>query len=162
IPTAVARPRVAELVEAGELVEVAVDGWRDRAYTVPGARPPRRLARDHATLISPFDPLLWERKRTKRLFGFDYTIEVYVPQEKRVYGYFVLPVLLGEALVARVDLKADRKASSLLVRGAWAEAGVDLDEVAPAVGGELAALATWLGLERTVVSRRGNLSRALS
>lgn len=147
VPIVSARARVAELVEAGELGSVAVDGWRHAAYCLPGARP-RRPTRTTATLLSPFDSLIWERSRTARLFGFDYRIEVYVPVPKRRYGYYVLPLLLGDALVARFDLKADRSGRALLVRGAYAEPGVDLAAVEAAAAVELAALCGWLGLDR--------------
>ena len=156
----VARPRVAELVEAGDLVEVAVDGWRDPAYVVPGARI-KRPSRVHATLLSPFDSLIWERDRTSRVFDFEYRIEVYVPEPKRRYGYFVMPLLFGDRLVARFDLKADRKASALQVRGAYAEPGVLADAVAGAAAAELTTLGGWLGLDRVTVGRRGDLAAAV-
>jgi uncharacterized protein YcaQ len=149
-----ARPRLAELVENGELQRVAVEGWRDVAYVPTGARP-RRPAREHATLLSPFDSLIWDRDRTNRVFGFDYKIEVYVPAPKRRYGYYVLPLLLGDRLVGRLDLKADRKPSALHVRAAHAEPQVDLPTVAAATAAELDALREWLALDRVVVEGRG-------
>jgi hypothetical protein len=156
----VARVRVAELVESGELSEVTVAGWREPGYTVPGARPapPRR---DQATLLSPFDSLIWERSRTRRLFGFDYRIEVYVPEADRKHGYFVLPLLFGDELVARFDLKADRHASVLRVRGAYVEDGVDRAVVAAAAAVELDALRSWLGLGELAIARRGDLAGPL-
>jgi hypothetical protein len=156
----VAKTRVAELVESGELVEVAVEGWKDTGYTIPNARP-KRPTREHATLLSPFDSLIWERSRALRLFGFDYRIEVYVPEPDRKYGYFVLPLLLGDELVARFDLKADRKASVLQVRGSYAEPGADPVVVAAAAAGELDVLREWLGLDTISFARRGNLALAL-
>jgi uncharacterized protein YcaQ len=156
----VARTRVPELVDAGELVEVAVDGWSEAAYALPNARP-KRPTRANATLLSPFDSLIWDRSRALRLFGFDYRIEVYVPEPRRKHGYFVLPLLLGDQLVARFDLKADRKASVLQVRGSYVEAGVDADQVAAAAAVELDALRAWLQLDGIAIARRGNLAPAL-
>jgi uncharacterized protein YcaQ len=155
-----AKARVAALAATGALVEVRVKGWRDRAYMLPGARA-ARSRREHATLLSPFDSLIWERARTTRLFGFDYTIEVYVPEPKRKYGYYVLPMLLGDELVARFDLKSDRKSSSLLVRGSYLEPGKNAEAVAPAALVELHTLRAWLGLENLVVATRGNLANIL-
>jgi uncharacterized protein YcaQ len=160
IRPAAARDRLAELVEAGELVEVSVEGWREPGYAPPDVRP-KRPTREHATLLSPFDSLIWERSRTLRVFDFDYRIEVYVPEPKRRYGYFVLPLLVGDELVARLDLKADRKASALMVRGAFIEPGIAGAEVAATAAPELTAIQAWLGLERVEVGRRGNLSSAV-
>ena len=155
-----ARLRLAELVEAGELVPVAVAGWPEPAYLRPGTRP-RRPRRHHATLLSPFDSLIWERSRTLRLFAFDFKIEVYVPAPQRRYGYFVMPLLLGDELVARFDLKADRRGSALLVPAAHLEPGADPGPVAEMAAAELDALRSWLGLDRVVVGRRGTLATAL-
>jgi uncharacterized protein YcaQ len=141
-----AKARVAELVASGELVAVDVEGWTDPAYCLPDARP-RRPSRSGGTLVSPFDSLVWDRKRTLRVFGFDYRIEVYVPAPKRVHGYYVLPLLLGDQLVARFDLKADRKASALRVVSSHLEPGVDRAEVIAAARDELALMQQWLGLD---------------
>lgn len=150
-----ARPRLAELVEAGELTEVEVEGWNQTAYTHPEAT--HNGAIDARAILSPFDSLIWERDRTERLFDFFYRIEIYVPERKRQYGYYVLPFLLGEDIVARVDVKAERDRGTLRVRGAFIEDGQEPDRVAPALAEELELMAGWLGLKRVRVGRRGNL-----
>jgi uncharacterized protein YcaQ len=158
IKVAAARPRLHELIEEGALVPVQVGDWREVAYLHPGARRPRRI-NAHA-LLSPFDSLIWERSRAERLFGVKIRIELYTPAPKRVHGYYVLPFLLGDAIAARVDLKSDRKASRLLVQGAYADDGHG-DDVAVALAVELRAMATWLGLDDIAVKPRGDLAPAL-
>jgi uncharacterized protein YcaQ len=160
LPAADARPRVAELVEAGELLPVAVEGWGERtvAYLTPGARIPRAV--DACALVGPFDSLIWERPRAERVFGFRYRIEIYVPREQRVHGYYVLPLLLGDRLVARVDLKADRAAGALLVQAAHAEPDAP-PETAEALASRLRAMAAWLGLEDVTVVGVGDLAPAV-
>lgn len=153
-------PRLfSEMVDEGRLDRVRVEGWKDFAYVVPGTRVPREVRA--RALISPFDPVMWERKPTQRLFGFEYKIEIYVPEPKRVYGYYCLPFLLADRFVARVDLKADRKARVLRVPGAFAEPGVDGDHVALELAEELRLLASWLGLDRIEMGRKGDLVRPL-
>ena len=159
------RPLLDELVAEGRLVPADVTGWKDRAYLHPEARRPNNPK--GRALLSPFDSLVWERDRTERIWGFRYRIEIYVPKAKRVHGYYVLPFLLDGHLVARVDLKADRQAGALLVRGSFAEDQVRESpartaEVAEELAGELATLATFLGLDGVEVEPNGDLAAALS
>jgi uncharacterized protein YcaQ len=160
LPRSSSKDRVAELVAADELIAVNVEGWTAPAYLWPTARRPRKL--QARALLSPFDSLIWFRQRTERLFGFRYRIEIYTPAAKRVHGYYVLPFLLGDTLVARVDLKSDRQRGALLVQGAFTEAGVDPIHVAAELGAELRAVASWLGLDEISVSGRGDLSSELA
>jgi hypothetical protein len=160
LPRQASKARVAELAAAGELIPVEVEGWTAGAYLWPSAREPRKV--HTRALLSPFDPLIWFRQRTERLFGFRYRIEIYTPAAKRTYGYYVLPFLLGDALVARVDLKSDRARGDLLVQGAFAEPGVDRGHVAGELAGELRLVAGWLGLDGVVVAPRGDLAGELA
>jgi uncharacterized protein YcaQ len=154
-----ARPRLAELVEAGVLEPVEVEGWSARAYRHVDAELPRAI--DARALLSPFDSLVFARSRVERLFGFRLRLEFYVPPGQRVHGYYVVPFLLGDRLVARVDLKADRRRQVLLVPGAFAEPDVPAAEVLSALAAELRALAAWLGLDDLEVGRAGDLARPL-
>ncbi|MFC1457693.1 winged helix-turn-helix domain-containing protein [Microvirga arabica] len=139
-----AKARIPELVEAGDLMPVTVKGWDGLVYLDPQAKVPRRV--EARALVSPFDPIVWERTRTERLFDFRYRIEIYTPAEKREFGYYCLPFVLGERIVARVDLKADRAAGNLIVHSVHPEASVAPEEIAPALGDELRLMAEWLNL----------------
>jgi uncharacterized protein YcaQ len=154
-PTKVA---VAELVSEGELIPATVEGWGQPAWRHRDARVPRRI--EAAALLSPFDPIVWERDRALRMFGFHYRIEIYTPEPQRVHGYYTLPVLMDEALLGRIDLKTDRQAGVLRVQSAWEEPGhrVDLDRVVAL----LRETATWQGMERIEVAQRGDLAPRLA
>lgn len=155
-----AAPRIDELVEEGALSCVEVESWQETAYLSSSARFPRTV--QGASLLSPFDPITWYRPRTERLFDFHYRIEIYVPAGKRKWGYYVLPFRLGDRIVARVDLKADRKAGRLLVLAAHEEPGVDTGECADALAGELRSLSEWLSLDSIRVSRNSPIARELA
>lgn len=159
IKQAPAKAAIDELVETGELVPVAVDGWKAPAWLHRDARIPRRI--DAAALLSPFDPVVWERGRAERIFDFHYRIEIYTPEPKRVFGYYSLPVLIDDQLVGRIDLKNDRQARVLRVQSAWREehAPADVEErIVPL----LDATRAWQGLETVEFTDRGNLSSDLA
>ncbi len=160
LPVREAKALVPELVEDGRLIECRVEGWPQPGYRHPGAVVPRRI--HGQALLSPFDPVCWHRDRTLRVFGFHYRIEIYVPRHKRVYGYYVLPFLLGDRLVARFDLKTDRARRVLEVRGSYVEEGADPVEVATAAAVELERLASLVGAAHVEVRPNGNLARALA
>jgi len=151
------RPRIAELVDSGDLLPVTVEGWKHPAYLWHDAHHPRRIAA--SALVSPFDPLLWERDRALRLLDFHYRIGLYTPREQRTDGYYVLPFLHGDRIAARVDLKADRKTRILHVHATHLEDPHDTP--AEALAHELRTLCTWLGLDHIAVARRGDLAAAL-
>jgi uncharacterized protein YcaQ len=155
LPVATTKARLKELLDAEVVDAVRVEGWKEPAWMVRGARPPRACSA-HA-LLSPFDSLIWERKRAERIFGFKVSFEIYVPPPKRIYGYFVLAFLMGEEIVARVDLKADRRRRVLLVPGAFLEPGQPAGGVAESLITQLAALAQWLDLDVIEVGERGDL-----
>jgi uncharacterized protein YcaQ len=154
------RPRIAELVEESALRVVRVEGIDKAMYLAKDAKLPRAAA--GRAILSPFDPLVWYRARTERLFGFRYRIEIYTPEHLREHGYYVLPFLAGDALAARVDLKAAREDSALLVQAVHLEPGSSAGETAASLASELRDVASWLGLERIVVTKKGSLAKALS
>jgi uncharacterized protein YcaQ len=146
-------------VEDGVLYEVAVEGWREKAFIHRNAKLLKR--RSATALLSPFDSLVWCRPRNERLFDFHYRIEIYTPKPKRRFGYYVLPILSGEALVGRLDMKADRENGTLRIEGAYLEHGVKAVNVVAPVAREVGTMAKWLGLEHTFVGVRGDFSRPL-
>lgn len=153
------RDIVTDLIDDKELQPVRIEGWRETAYMLPKTKAPKEI---HArALLSPFDSLVWCRPRLERLFNFHYRIEIYTPAAKRVYGYYVLPFLVGDEMVARVDLKADRKENSLLVLGAFSEPGVDIAYVANELKAEVQLMADWLGLENVRVTPNGDIATAM-
>ena len=156
---AIAKPLIAELTEEGVIHEVVVDGWKEKAYVHRDATIPKRIRA--TALLSPFDSLVWCRPRNERLFDFHYRIEIYTPKPKRRFGYYVLPVLCGESLVGRLDMKADRASSALLVEAAYLERGVSARSVSAPVARELQSMAAWLGLEQVKVGSRGDFARPL-
>jgi uncharacterized protein YcaQ len=160
ISHASSKAAVADLVATGELIPVEVDDWGAPAYMWHDARRPRGIPA--RALLSPFDSLVWYRERTERIFGFHYRIEIYTPEPKRQFGYYVLPFLLGDALAGRVDLKTDRQAGVLRVQSAWIELGHDPHYVAAELAEELALTASWLGVDRIEVMPRGDLSKELA
>jgi uncharacterized protein len=160
LPVADARARLADLVEAGDLVPVAVEGWTKPAYMPRGIAIPRKAG--GVALLSPFDPLISERARAERLFDFHYRIEIYTPSHKRKFGYYCLPLLMGDRIVGRFDLKADRAAGVLRVEAAHVEGHADVGEVGAAARGECERMAGWLGLPGGVeVKGRGKVAQAM-
>ncbi len=154
------RPLVKELVAAGEMEEVTVEGWSEPGYADPAAPLPRSI--DSSGFLSPFDPVVWFRPRSERLFDFHYRIEIYTPAPKRIYGYYVLPYRIGERMAGRADLKADRKTGRLLVQGAFHEPDEMPGRVADRMAGDLRQMAEWLGLEVVQVNGKGNLAGELA
>jgi uncharacterized protein YcaQ len=155
----VARRLLAELVEAGRLIPTRVAGWSEQAYVLPGVKVPRTV--EARAFVTPFDSLVWDRARLRRLFGMDYTIEIYTPVAKRVYGYYVFPFLLDDEIVARCDLKADRERRVLMVQSAHLEPGQDARRVIPALTRELRELQAWLQLDHLEIGGRGDLAAKL-
>jgi uncharacterized protein YcaQ len=161
LPRSESKARVAELAADGDVVPVRVEGWRQPAYL--STEPPTGLRRAASAraLLTPFDSLVWARERTERLFDFRYRIEIYTPKPKRVYGYYVLPFLLGDRLVARIDIKSDRQAGVLRIHGAFAEPHADPAHVAAELADELRLLSRWLGLGGVAIGRKGDLAAPL-
>jgi uncharacterized protein YcaQ len=159
LPRADSKARLAELVEAGALTPARVEGWSAPAYVTADTATPTRAAR---ALLSPFDPVVWSRPRAERVFGFRHRIEIYTPAAQRRHGYYVLPFLLGDRLVARIDARSDRRAGALRVLGAFAEPGTDPGAVAAELAEELRLLAGWLELEHVTVAGNGDLAGPLA
>jgi uncharacterized protein len=159
LPIAETKTAIAECVENGDLIPVTVDGWTKPTFVHKSTKLPRKAG--GTALLSPFDPLCWERDRTERLFNFYYRIEIYTPQPKRKFGYYVLPFLNGEDISGRVCLKADRETGTLRANAIHHEEMVDPAATASAMAGELVKMAEWLGLPNVEVKKSGNLSAAL-
>jgi uncharacterized protein YcaQ len=159
LKSAQALPAIRELVEDGVLLPVTVPGWKHEAYLHRDARIPRRI--ETTALLSPFDPVVWQRSRAERLFGFHYRIEIYTPQPKRVFGYYVLPLLIDDALVGRIDLKSDRQNGVLRVQASWSETDAPSDTAAR-LAPLLRQTAAWQGLDEVEVMNRGDLAGAVA
>jgi uncharacterized protein YcaQ len=155
-----AKPRIAELVETGDLIPATVQGWDKVAYLSRDARLPRRM--EAQALLAPFDPLIWQRDRVEALFRTRIRLELYTPREKRTHGYYVLPFLLGDRIVARLDLKADRAGSTLRVQAAHAEPDVAKAAIVEPLANELRLMAAWIGLEKIKMEGVGDLGRVLA
>ncbi len=160
VPVGAARPLLATLVATGELREVRIEGWQEPAFLHPQATLPRRIGA--SALLSPFDPVVWYPERARRLFGFEHRVEILVPLAERRWGYYVLPFLLGDRLVARVDLEADRSERRLRVLAAHLEPEAEPEPVASALATELQSLGSWLDLDSVAVGRRGDLVASLA
>lgn len=155
-----ARRALSDLVDSGEIREVEVEGWSEPAYLNPDAVVPSHVG--GRALLSPFDPLVWFRPRLERLFDFRYRIEIYIPRHKRIHGYYVLPFLLGDEMVARVDLKLDRKAKTLQVLASYGEPGIPTGRVCRELAAELKEMADWLGAADLSLASKGDLAPSLS
>jgi hypothetical protein len=159
LPVAEARTALAELVEDGSLIPLSVEDWKQRAYLHEDAKLARKAG--GTALLSPFDPMVWERSRAERLFGFHYRIEIYTPADKRKFGYYVLPFLHRDRIAGRVCLKADRQSGVLRANAIHHEPHVDAGETALALAGELELMARWLSLGAVEAGKQGNLAAAL-
>ncbi len=156
LPVADAKQALDDAVEAGILQPVTVDGWKPQAYLHKGAKIPRSVSAQ--ALVTPFDPICWDRDRSERLFNFHYRIEIYTPQPKRKFGYYVLPFLLGESFAGRVCLKSDREAGTLRANHVHHEEFVDVNDAADKMAEEIKSMATWLGLANVEIMKSGNLA----
>jgi hypothetical protein len=159
LPVADARRALQALVAEKKLIEVKVQSWPKPAYVLPAVKTPRKAG--GTALLSPFDPLVWNRDRAERLFNFHYRIEIYTPEHKRKFGYYVLPFLIGEEIAGRVCLKADREAGILRANAIHAEEMADHSTVAPGLATELHRMAQWLGLDGVEAGKKGNLAASL-
>ena len=159
LPVAETKVALAELIEDGTLIPIQVQDWKHQAFIHKDTKLLRKAG--GTALVSPFDPLVWERARAERLFNFHYRIEIYTPAEKRKFGYYVLPFLMGDRFAARVCLKADRQAGVLRANTAHLEPHADAKETAEALSNELLLMANWLGLGGVEAGAKGNLARHL-
>ena len=157
----IAKPLIEELVKEKKLIETSVEGWREKAYILPDTEVPKEKP-NRTTLLSPFDPLVWFRPRTERLWDFHYRIEIYTPEPKRIYGYYTLPVLWNGQVAGRIDLKNDRQSKTLLVQSAWHEDHIDPNALAKDLGKHLTQTAKWQNCKSVEVKKKGNLAAALS
>jgi uncharacterized protein YcaQ len=160
LPVAETKTAIAQLLDAGNIETVSVDGWQQPAYLARNAELPARATR--SALLSPFDPLVWNRERAARVFGFNYRIEIYTPAAKRVYGYYVLPFLMKGRMAGRVCLKSDRQAGTLRVNASHVEPGHHPEDTAIELARQLERLADWLGLRHIHAAPQGNLSTHLA
>jgi uncharacterized protein len=160
LPVSEARLATQDAIGSGVLIPVSVDGWNKQAYLHRDAKIPRKAGA--TALLSPFDPIVWDRDRAERIFNFHYRIELYTPAPKRKFGYYVLPFMVGEKLGGRLCLKSDRQSGTLLVNRAHIEADADVTETAALISTELQLMASWLGLERVKISRAGIFAKALN
>ena len=160
LPVNETKKAIADAVDAGILLPVSVEGWKAPTYLHAGAKIPRKVSA--SALVSPFDPICWDRPRAERLFNFHYRIELYTPAPKRKFGYYVLPFLHGDGFGGRVCLKADRENGVLLANRSHIEPGLDHDDVATALAAELKHMSNWLGLGKVHVGASGNLAPELA
>jgi uncharacterized protein len=160
LPVAEARQATLDAIESGVLLPITVEGWAKQAYVHRDAKIPRKAGA--TALLSPFDPIVWDRDRAERLFNFHYRIELYTPAPKRKFGYYVLPFMTGETLGGRLCLKSDRESGTLLVNRSHVEADVNPNEIAPVIAKELQLMSQWLGLGKVKIARTGNFAKALS